>query len=62
MMMLSSNCDGVQGNLDVNEHGIATYDAMRNDITLQGDNAVTGRCIIVHSMRDDGVTQPSGMS
>jgi Cu-Zn family superoxide dismutase len=51
---------GDMGNLVADVDGNATYERLDDLIELSGPNSIIGRAVIVHSGRDDLVTQPTG--
>jgi superoxide dismutase, Cu-Zn family len=53
---------GDLGNIDADENGYAYYERIDKIITLEGENSIIGRSIVIHADRDDFVTQPSGAS
>ena len=53
---------GDLGNLIADEKGHAHYDRVDNLITLNGEESIVGRSIVVHSEKDDFVSQPAGNS
>jgi Cu-Zn family superoxide dismutase len=48
------------GNLVADENGNATYDRVDTVATLNGENSIVGRAIIIHAGRDDLTSQPVG--
>ena len=51
---------GDLGNVEADDNGNAVYDRVDSVITLEGENSVIGRSIIIHTGEDDFVTQPTG--
>lgn len=53
---------GDLGNLVADEKGYAHYERVDKVITLEGENSIIGRSIIIHADEDDYKTQPAGAS
>lgn len=53
---------GDLGNLKAGPDGKAHYDRVDTLISLNGDNSIVGRAVVVHSAPDDYVSQPAGNS
>lgn len=53
---------GDMGNIIVNDEGVAYFDEVNKQITLDGANSVIGKAVIIHQGKDDCKTQPSGGS
>jgi superoxide dismutase, Cu-Zn family len=53
---------GDLGNLMANEEGRAHYERIDRMITLDGENSILGRSLIIHADPDDYKTQPTGAS
>lgn len=53
---------GDLGNLIADENGHAHYQRVDKVITLEGEQSIVGRSVIVHSDVDDYTTQPAGAS
>lgn len=51
---------GDLGNFEADSQGVAHYVIKSSDLKLNGDQSIIGRAIIIHSDKDDFVTQPSG--
>jgi superoxide dismutase, Cu-Zn family len=51
---------GDLGNLEAGEDGRATYDRLDRVMTLDGEDSIVGRAVIVHASADDLETQPTG--
>jgi Cu-Zn family superoxide dismutase len=51
---------GDLGNITANANGNATMNRLDAVVTLQGDNSILGRGVIVHAGADDFTTQPTG--
>jgi superoxide dismutase, Cu-Zn family len=51
---------GDLGNITGVPGGVSTYDRVDPIMTLEGENSVVGRSVIVHAQRDDLQTQPTG--
>ena len=51
---------GDLGNITANAAGRATMDRVDTVVTLEGENSIIGRGVIVHEGRDDFTTQPTG--
>lgn len=50
------------GNLEADAKGYAHYERVDNLISLEGENSIVGRSIMIHADPDDFVTQPTGNS
>jgi Cu-Zn family superoxide dismutase len=53
---------GDLGNVTAGDDGTAEQTLHDNELTVNGDHGIVGRAIVVHTNRDDLVTQPSGNS
>ena len=53
---------GDMGNIEADEQGHAHLDYVDNMMTLEGDNSIIGRSVIIHKGEDDFKTQPTGNS
>lgn len=53
---------GDLGNLEANESGFAHYDKVIKELSLNGDNSIVGKSIVVHADEDDLKTDPAGNS
>jgi Cu-Zn family superoxide dismutase len=53
---------GDLGNIEADGTGLAKYDRVDKLITLEGDNSVVGRGIMIHAKEDDLKSQPAGES
>ncbi len=53
---------GDLGNIEADSNGHGHYDWTDKELQLNGDNSIIGRSIIVHSDKDDFVSQPAGNS
>lgn len=53
---------GDMGNIAADEKGHAHYDQVNKDIKFEGNSNIIGRSVIIHSGRDDCVSQPTGDS
>ena len=53
---------GDMGNIKADQNGRAHYDAINQDIRLDGMNSIIGRSVIVHAGPDDCTSQPAGNS
>jgi Cu-Zn family superoxide dismutase len=53
---------GDLGNLVADANGLAHYDRIDKVISLEGENSIIGRSIVIHADRDDYTTQPTGAS
>lgn len=53
---------GDLGNLVADDNGHAHYERIDQQIKLEGRHSVVGRSIIIHSDKDDFVSQPAGAS
>ncbi len=52
---------GDLGNLKANADGVATYEMIVDDLTIDGDvNPIVGKPVIIHAKADDLKSQPSG--
>lgn len=51
---------GDLGNIIADENGVATLDVVDPLLALEGEDAILGRSVIVHSGEDDYKTQPHG--
>ncbi len=51
---------GDLGNITANSAGRATMDRLDTVVTLDGDDSILGRGVIVHEGSDDFTTQPTG--
>jgi Cu-Zn family superoxide dismutase len=52
---------GDMGNLNFyDENGVGWYNWKNDNISLSGSASIIGRTVILHQMRDDGCTQPTG--
>ena len=51
---------GDMGNITADSTGHASLDYVDEHLTLEGDNSILGRGIIVHAKADDLMTQPTG--
>jgi len=50
------------GNLVANAEGKAHYDRVDTLISLEGEQSIIGKSLVIHADRDDFVTQPTGNS
>lgn len=50
------------GNLEADETGHAHYERVDTLISLEGENSILGRSIMIHADPDDLVSQPAGAS
>lgn len=53
---------GDLGNLEADKNGHAHYERVDRAISLEGENTIVGRSIVIHSDEDDFKTQPTGHS
>lgn len=53
---------GDMGNIEADEQGNAHLDYLDNMMTLEGENSIIGRSVIIHKGEDDLKTQPTGNS
>jgi Cu-Zn family superoxide dismutase len=53
---------GDLGNLVADETGYAHYERVDKIISLEGENSILGRSIVIHADPDDYTTQPTGAS
>ena len=53
---------GDLGNLSADATGVAHYEHIDAQLTLQGTNSIIGRSVVIHADPDDLVTQPTGNS
>ena len=53
---------GDMGNIVADEQGNAHLDYVDNMMTLEGENSIIGRSVIIHKGEDDFKTQPTGNS
>lgn len=53
---------GDLGNLVADDNGHAHYERVDQMISLEGEDSIIGRSIIVHADEDDYITQPAGAS
>ncbi len=53
---------GDLGNLVANADGVVETDREYSGLSLEGNEGIRGRSLIVHALRDDFVTDPSGNS
>jgi superoxide dismutase, Cu-Zn family len=53
---------GDMGNVVADDSGQATLDYVDPHMTLDGQNSIVGRSVVVHANQDDLQTQPSGNS
>lgn len=51
---------GDLGNIMADQNGVAIIDIVDPLITLDGENAIIGRSVVVHGNEDDFTTQPHG--
>lgn len=51
---------GDMGNVEANEEGKAHYERTDQVMSLEGDNSIVGKAVIVHSQPDDLESQPTG--
>ncbi len=51
---------GDLGNIVADDQGNAHYERVDEVVSLEGENSIVGRSVIVHENRDDLVSQPSG--
>lgn len=51
---------GDLGNLDADADGVAKYDRVDKLITLDGENSILGRGMMIHAKADDLKSQPAG--
>jgi len=53
---------GDLGNLEADQDGKARYEFIDEVITLNGENSIVGKSIVIHADPDDLTTQPTGNS
>jgi superoxide dismutase, Cu-Zn family len=51
---------GDLGNLTANKKGVAAYDYVDFALTLEGEQSIIGKSVIVHENKDDYISQPTG--
>lgn len=51
---------GDLGNVIANKNGVASYDYVNFGLTLEGNQSIIGKSVIVHEDKDDFVSQPTG--
>lgn len=51
---------GDMGNIVADDQGNAHFDYVDNIMTLEGENSIIGRSVIIHKGEDDLKTQPTG--
>ena len=51
---------GDLGNMTANESGSARYERLDSLLSLNGQNSIIGRSVVVHANADDFISQPSG--
>ncbi|MBI1871552.1 MAG: superoxide dismutase family protein [Chlamydiae bacterium] len=52
--------EGDLGNVMANEKGVAHLEYIDSKISLNGDDSIIGRSVILHAQEDDFKTQPTG--
>ena len=53
---------GDLGNISADKSGIYSHKVTLHNVTLEGENAIVGKAVILHAKADDFTTQPSGNS
>ncbi len=53
---------GDLGNLEANKYGFAHYDRVDSVITLEGENSIVGKSVVIHDGEDDLQSDPTGNS
>jgi Cu-Zn family superoxide dismutase len=51
---------GDMGNIEANDQGNAHLDYVDNMLSLEGENSIIGRSVVIHKGEDDLKTQPTG--
>lgn len=53
---------GDLGNLEANKYGFAHYDRVDSVITIDGENSIVGKSVVIHEGEDDLQSDPTGNS